>query len=79
MKAILGKQYRHYKGHIYTVLEIARSESDPNTELVIYRAEYDSPDYGNECVWARERKNWEGTVVVDGTEHDRFTVLTSDT
>lgn len=79
MKAIIGKQYRHYKGKIYTVLAIARSESDSSAELVIYRAEYDSPDYGNQCVWARERNNWEGKVIVDDVEHGRFTVLSSDT
>ena len=75
MKATIGKRYRHYKGEVYTVLAIARSESDPTTELVIYRAEYDSPDFGDKCVWARERMNWEGNVVVDNMEQDRFAEL----
>lgn len=75
MKAIIGKQYQHSKGHLYTVLSIARSEPNPDTELAMYRAEYVAPDYGNECVWARERKNWEGNVVINNGEEDRFTEL----
>ena len=78
MKAIIGIQFRHYKGNVYTVLAIARNEAEPATELVIYRAEYDSPDYGKGCVWARERKNWEGKVIVDDLEQERFTMLDSD-
>ncbi len=75
MKAITGKQYRHYKGQVYTVLTIARSEADPTTELVIYRAEYDSPDFGDRCVWVRERGNWEGTLTIDGEVRERFALL----
>lgn len=75
MKAIPEKQYQHYKGQVYTVLTIAHSESDPTTELVIYRAEYSSPDFGDRCVWARERKHWEGTLTIDGEVKERFSLL----
>ncbi len=75
MEAHIGKRYKHYKGREYTVLTIARSEANPSEFLVIYRAEYDAPDVGFGAVWARERSNFEGKVVVNGEEKERFTQL----
>jgi len=75
MKAIVGKRYRHYKGGEYTVLAIARMESDPTIECVVYRAEYESPDYGKDTVWIREKGIFEEKIMVDGKEIDRFTCI----
>jgi hypothetical protein len=75
MKAVAGKRYRHYKGHEYTVLVIARNEAKPEEELVIYQALYDSPDFGKNCIWARERSVFEGILTVDGRDVERFTCI----
>jgi hypothetical protein len=75
MKAIPGKRYRHYKGGEYTILTIARMEGDPNVECVVYRAEYESPDFGKDTVWIREKGMFEEKIMVDGKEIDRFTCI----
>ena len=76
MKAIVGKRYRHYKGNEYTVLAIARHEDSPEKVSVVYRAEYDSPDFGFGCVWIRVIESFEGKVIgTDGTEAERFTCI----
>jgi hypothetical protein len=75
MKAIVGKRYRHYKGNEYTVLAIARLESDPNEVYVVYRAEYTSPDFGEGTVWLRKQEFFEEQIIVSGTSRDRFTQI----
>lgn len=73
MKAEVGKRYRHYKnGKEYTVIAIGRLESNPSTECVVYRAEYDSPDFGKNPVWIRARTQFEEIIVIDGIEKQRF-------
>lgn len=75
MKAIPGKRYRHYKGGEYTVLAIGRMETAPEEEYVVYRMEYDAPDYPPGTVWLRPRSVFEERIVVDGEEIDRFIEL----
>jgi len=41
----LGR-YRHYKGHDYEVIGVARHSEDPDQQLVVYRALYDSKEFG---------------------------------
>ncbi len=48
---IVGGSYRHYKGNLYTVLNVAR-HSETLELMVIYRAEYES-DLGNNVIWSR--------------------------
>lgn len=75
MKAEIGKQYRHYKnGHTYTVLALAR-HSETLEELVVYRAEYESPDFGFGAVWARPRAMFEECVTHGGMLVPRFTLI----
>jgi hypothetical protein len=78
MKAIAGKRYRHYRnGKEYTVIATGRLESEPTEECVIYRAEYDSPEFGYGAVWVRSRTNFEEMVDLDGAPVPRFTETTS--
>lgn len=61
--------YRHYKGNLYEVLELAR-DADTEAEWVVYRALYG--DYG---VWLRPRAVFEETVKTDAGEVARFALV----
>lgn len=64
-------RYRHYKGKFYEVIAVAR-HSETLEELVVYRALYDSPDFGKNAMWARPKKMFLETVKVDGKDVPRF-------
>lgn len=49
----LGK-YQHYKGKFYEVIGIAK-HSETLEDLVIYKALYDSEEFGNNALWARPK------------------------
>jgi hypothetical protein len=70
MEIKIGK-YEHYKGKQYEVIGIAR-HSETLRELVIYKALYDSEEFGNEALWARPKDSFLETVNVDGEEIPRF-------
>ncbi|WP_323844882.1 DUF1653 domain-containing protein [Microbulbifer magnicolonia] len=61
--------YRHYKGNLYEVLEVA-THSESGARLVIYRALYGA--YG---VWARPLEMFAEQVEKDGTATPRFELL----
>jgi hypothetical protein len=50
----LGK-YQHYKGKYYEVLGVAR-HSETFDELVVYRALFTSPEFGENALWVRPKK-----------------------
>lgn len=66
----LGK-YQHYKGKFYDVIGIAR-HSETLEELVVYRALYNSKEFGNNALWIRPKKIFLKNVSVDGKEVPRF-------
>lgn len=67
MRTILPRGiYRHYKGNLYEVLELAK-DSETETEWVVYRALYG--DYG---VWVRPIDVFIETVVTPHGEVARF-------
>ena len=66
----LGK-YRHYKGKLYEVIGIAK-HSETLEELVIYRALYESKEFGKNALWARPKNMFEEIVEVDGKKMKRF-------
>lgn len=66
----LGK-YQHFKGNFYEVIDIAR-HSETLEEMVIYRALYDSPEFGNNALWVRPKEKFCETILVDGKEIQRF-------
>ena len=66
----LGK-YKHYKGKQYEVIGIAR-HSETLEELIIYKALYDSEEFGNEALWARPKSMFFEEVSVNGKSIPRF-------
>ncbi len=62
-------KYRHYKGNLYEVIDIAR-HSENLEEMVIYRALYG--DFG---LWVRPLKMFIEEVEVDGKSQKRFQFL----
>jgi len=59
-------RYRHYKGHDYEVLGVAR-HSETEEEYVVYRAAY-----GERGLWIRPKTMFLETVIVEGHACPRF-------
>jgi len=66
----LGK-YKHFKGNTYEVVGTAR-HSETLEELVIYKALYNSEEFGENALWARPKDLFLGTKNIDGEEVKRF-------
>lgn len=64
-------KYRHYKWNFYEVLWLAR-DSETLEEMVVYKALYDSPEFGEGAMWVRPRAQFENEVEVDGKMVKRF-------
>jgi hypothetical protein len=62
-------RYRHYKGHEYEVLGVAR-HSETEEKYVVYRA-----CYGDCGLWIRPMAMFLETVMVDGRPCPRFRFL----
>jgi hypothetical protein len=58
--------YRHYKGNLYEVIEVAR-HSETEEQLVVYRALY-----GERGLWVRPLAMFTEMVDVDGVAVARF-------
>jgi hypothetical protein len=67
----LGK-YQHFKGKFYKVIGIAKNSENPNEEFVVYKALYDSEEFGNNSLWARPKQMFLETVNINGKEVPRF-------
>ncbi len=63
--------YKHYKGNLYEVIGIAH-HSETLEELVVYKALYDTPDFGYGAIWVRPKAMFEGFVMIEGKEVKRF-------
>jgi hypothetical protein len=66
----LGK-YRHYSGREYELVGIAR-HSETLEEMVIYRALYDSEEFG---MWVRPKEMFSEKVKIGGKEVKRFELI----
>lgn len=62
-------RYRHYKGHEYEVLGVAR-HSETDEEYVVYRALY-----GDRGLWIRPTAMFEELIVLEGRHVPRFDLL----
>jgi hypothetical protein len=66
----VGAEYRHYKGGLYRIIDVALHSEDPEQILVIYQ-NLKQP----ELVWARPIEMWNETVTLpDGSTVNRFAV-----
>jgi hypothetical protein len=63
----LPGRYRHYKGHEYEVIGVAR-HSETLEPLVVYR-----PLYNATGLWVRPHTMFFEHVEIDGTRRPRFT------
>ena len=66
----LGK-YKHYKGKYYEVLGIAK-HSETLEELVVYKALYDSEEFGKDALWVRPKKMFLETINIENRDIQRF-------
>lgn len=70
MKVKKGK-YQHFKGNYYMVMGVAH-HSETLEEMVIYKALYESPEYGRDAIWVRPAKMFLEKVMVGGKRVPRF-------
>lgn len=70
MSVKLGK-YQHYRGNFYEVIALGRFE-ETEEEVVIYRALYDSAEFGKNAVWVRKKNVFLENVSINGKQVSRF-------
>ena len=63
--------YKHYKGNLYEVIGLAH-HSETLEELVVYRALYDSPEFGPNAIWVRPAEMFLEEVEFEGKKVPRF-------
>lgn len=66
----LGK-YQHYKWDFYTVIWIAE-HSKTLEDFIVYKALYDSPEFGNNALRIRPKVMFEEKIIIHGKEVERF-------
>lgn len=71
MEIKLGR-YRHFKGHEYEIVGIAK-HSETLEEMVVYRAIYGEGD-----LWVRPAAMWNEIIERDGKTFPRFTLIEED-
>ena len=64
-------KYQHYKGNFYEMVGVAR-HSETLEEMVVYRALYESKDFGKNALWVRPKAMFLENVVIGGKEMPRF-------
>lgn len=63
--------YKHFKWNLYEVIWVAK-HSETLDNLVVYKALYDSPEFGNNALRVRPQVMFEENVIIDGKEINRF-------
>ena len=85
-----GEKYLHFKGKEYEIVCVARDCEDVDRKVVVYRALYDSDDFGFGAVWVRELEDfcgckkfkedveYDGKMFKVGDEVKRFVLMEVD-
>ena len=66
----LGR-YQHYKGEYYEVIGVGR-HSETLEKLVVYKALYNSKDFGKDALWVRPLSMFNETIELKGEQIPRF-------
>jgi hypothetical protein len=71
-----GSKYSHYKHPemLYEIIGVG-THSETLETLIIYRALYDSAEWGNNHIWARPIAMFSDTVEINGKTIPRFTLV----
>ncbi|MBT3465466.1 DUF1653 domain-containing protein [archaeon] len=64
-------KYRHFKGNEYQVIAVGR-HSETLEKLIIYKALYESEEFGKDVIWIRPIEMFEDKKIVDGKVVNRF-------
>lgn len=72
----INRKYKHYKGNLYKVIAVARDCENPKKELVVYKALYDSPEFGPDQIWVRPKEKFLEEITKDGETFFRFEEVT---
>ncbi len=64
-------KYLHYKNKEYKVISIWK-HSDTLEDFVVYKALYDSKEFGNNTIWMKPVKDFCANVTIDWKEVKRF-------
>jgi hypothetical protein len=67
-------KYLHYKGKEYEVIGLAK-HSETLEDLVVYKALYNSEEFGENVLWVRPATMFLEKVLIEGREISRFEYL----
>ena len=67
-------RYKHYKGNTYQVIDTA-VHSETLEKMVIYKSEYDSPDFKKGTVWVRPLSMFQEKININGEIQSRFSFI----
>ena len=64
--------FQHYNGNFYELVSEAK-HSESLQDMVVYKALYNSPEFGNAKIWVRPKEMFYGEVDINGEKKRRFT------
>ncbi|NQU99785.1 MAG: DUF1653 domain-containing protein [Parcubacteria group bacterium] len=67
-------KYKHYKGRYYQVIGEA-IHSETLEKLVIYKALYNSKNFGKNSIWVRPKKMFLEKIIIKGKKIPRFKLI----
>ena len=67
-----GEIFRHYKGKLYEVIAPIAHHSEDLSKVIVYKALYNSPEFGKNSVWVRPLAMFQEHVIIDGKKVLRF-------
>jgi hypothetical protein len=76
MSELRKGKYRHYKGRLYEVIDVAR-HSETLEELVVYRTLYTNEN-GEQTLWVRPKSMFMETITFEGKIVPRFECIEKD-